>query len=47
MTTIARLDPLCGIAAFLCALAVFLATALDGPDAVAVPVTTAAVGSTR
>ena len=47
MTTIARLDHYCGVAAFLCALAVFLGAVLDGPDAVVVPVATSAVGSAR
>jgi hypothetical protein len=47
MTRIARLDHFSGVAALLCALVVFLGAALDGPDAVAVPATAPAVGSTR
>ena len=33
MTTLDPLEPLAGIAAFVCALVVFLGVAFDGPDA--------------
>jgi hypothetical protein len=42
MTSIPRLDTLAGLAAFTCALAVFLAAALDVPDAAASPAAAAA-----
>lgn len=43
MKPIAPLDTLAGVAAFACALAVFLAAALDAPAAAAAP----AVGTAR
>lgn len=46
MTPLDTLEPLAGIAAFVCALAVFLGAALDGPD-VAMPVPAPIVGSAR
>jgi hypothetical protein len=46
MTSLDPLEPLAGIAAFVCALAVFLGAALDGPDVTA-PVSAPIVGSAR
>lgn len=46
MTPLDPLEPFAGIAAFVCALAVFLGAALDGPDAAA-PVLAPIVGSAR
>jgi len=47
MKPFAPLDTLAGVAAFVCALAVFLAAALDLPAAAAGPVTVPATGTAR
>ncbi len=46
MTTLDTLEPLAGVAAFLCALAVFLGAALDGPQSAAA-VIAPVIGSAR
>lgn len=47
MKPITSLDNLAGVAAFVCALAVFLGAALDPPAAVAAPAAAPAVGSAQ